>query len=176
MSYCDASALNSGVVTLKAHLFVLAGSSEWAELWRLRDHSDGHVHKSRPVPEPRKQSSVGKHQASRSRDPSVTLQQREVAAPQWLDVLDHIHWSTSTDDPGSLCWCTNLYSVIYSEFWGVRMRKNWRSFLYILVFFFFFFRVGGQVGGSCFEEENKRVKCKHSFWRLFYVFIWTDRQ
>lgn len=55
-----------------------AGANKRAELWRLRDHSNGYVHKPRPVPEPGKQSPVGKYQASCSRDPSVTIQQREI--------------------------------------------------------------------------------------------------
>lgn len=57
------------------------GANKRAELWRLRDHSNRYVHKPRPVPEPRKQSLVGKHQASCSRDPSVTIQQREIFLP-----------------------------------------------------------------------------------------------
>lgn len=55
-------------------LLVFAGGTKWAKLWRLRDHVNGHVFKPRPVPDSRKQSPVGKHQASSSRDTSVTIQ------------------------------------------------------------------------------------------------------
>lgn len=58
---------------LTASSSCLTGATKWAELWRLRDHANGHVHKPRPVPESRKQSPVGKHQASSSGDPSVTI-------------------------------------------------------------------------------------------------------